>query len=189
MKLIHLCAALLAPMLFGAAAPVFAQPTSWTVDKAQSSVGFSGKHAGVDFNGKFGTWDATILFDPADLAHSSAKVTFQTATAKTGNEMEDEALGQEEWLNPAKFPTATFTSTQITSAGGNNYVAKGMIALKGKTLPATLNFTLTISGNIATVKGTSTVDRLAFDIGAVSDANGTFVSKDIGITVDLVAKK
>ncbi|HEY1125292.1 MAG TPA: YceI family protein [Sphingobium sp.] len=185
MKPIHLCAALLAFV----AAPVFAQPTSWTVDKAQSSVGFSGKHAGSDFNGKFGTWDATILFDPADLAHSSAKVTFQTGTAKTGNEMEDEALGQEEWLNPAKFPTATFTSTQITSAGGNNYVAKGMIALKGKTLPATLNFTLTISGNSATMRGSSTVDRLAYDIGTVSDANGTFVSKDIGITVDLVAKK
>lgn len=185
MKPIHILAALLAV----SAAPVFAQPTSWTVDKAQSSVGFSGKHAGADFNGKFGSWDATILFDPADLAHSSAKVTFQTASAKTGNEMEDEALGQDEWLNPAKFPTATFTSTQITSAGGNNYVAKGTLALKGKTLPATLNFTLAINGNSATMKGTSTVDRLAYDIGAVSDGNGTFVSKDIGITVDLVAKK
>lgn len=185
MKPRHLCVALLALV----AAPSLAQPASWTVDKAKSTVGFSGKHAGVDFNGKFGTWDAVIQFDPADLAHSSAKVTFQTATAKTGNDMEDEALGQEEWLNPAKFPTATFASTQISSSGGNNYVAKGTITLKGKTLPASLDFTLTISGNSATLKGTSTVDRLAYDIGAQSDGNGTFVSKDIAISVDLTATK
>jgi cytochrome b561 len=182
---IRLCAAALAL----GAAPALAQPVSWTVDKAQSTVGFSGKHAGADFNGKFGSWDAVILFDPADLAHSSAKVTFQTATAKTGDAAEDEALGQEEWLNPAKFPTATFTSTQISSAGGSNYVAKGTLALKGKTLPVSLSFSLTISGNSATMKGSATVDRLVYEIGTLSDANGTFVSKDIGITVDLVAKK
>ncbi len=185
MKPHHLCAALFAL----AAAPALAQAPSWTVDKARSTVGFSGKHAGVDFNGKFGQWDAVIQFDPADLAHSSAKVTFQTATAKTGNEMEDEALGQEEWLNPAKFPTATFASTEISSAGGGNYVAKGTITLKGKSLPASLAFTLTISGGSATLKGTSTVDRLAYDIGTQSDGNGTFVSKDIAITVDLAAGK
>ena len=189
MKPINICAALLAPITLAVAAPACAQPASWTVDKSQSSVGFSGKHAGQDFNGKFGTWDAVIVFDPADLAHSSAKVTFQTSTAKTGNDMEDEALGQEEWLNPAKFPTAIFTSTQITSAGGNNYVAKGMIALKGKTLPVSLDFTLAISGNKATMKGSATVNRLAYDIGTQSDPNGTFVSQDIGITVDLVATK
>lgn len=186
MKPIHL----LAPVLVAfAATPALAQAPSWTVDKAKSSVGFSGTHAGAPFKGSFGLWEAVIAFDPADLAHSSAKVTFQTASAKTGNEMEDEALGQDEWLNPAKFPTATFTTTQITSSGGNNYVAKGTLALKGKTLPASLSFTLAISGNTATLKGSTTVDRLTYDIGTQSDANGTFVGKDIGITVDLVATK
>jgi polyisoprenoid-binding protein YceI len=185
MKPIHLLAALLAV----SAAPDLAQPATWTVDKAQSTVGFAGKHIGMDFSGKFGTWDATILFDPADLAHSSAKVVFQMASAKTPDETETETLAQEEWLNVAKFPTGTFTSTQISSAGGNNYVAKGTLAIKGKSLPASLSFSLTVSGNSATMKGTSTVDRTAYDIGTSSDPNGTYVSKDIAITVDLVAKK
>ncbi|MBO9671759.1 MAG: YceI family protein, partial [Sphingobium sp.] len=78
---------------------------------------------------------------------------------------------------------------QITSGGGNNYVAKGTLALKGKTLPVSLTFTLTISGNSATMKGTATVDRLLYEIGTQSDANGTFVGKDIAISVDLVATK
>lgn len=185
MKFIHLSAAL----LLLAAAPALADPPAWTVDKTQSSVAFSGKHVGMDFNGKFGQWDATIQFDPADLAHSSAKVVFQMATAKTADETETERLGEDEWLNPAKFPTGTFTSTQITSAGGSNYVAKGTLALKGKSLPASLPFTLTISGSKATLKGSTTVDRTAYDIGMESDPTGTYVSKDIAISVDLVATK
>lgn len=185
MKPIHLCAALLA----FAAAPTFAQAPTWTVDKAKSSVGFSGSYTGSTFKGEFGQWTATIAFDPANLAQSSAKVTFQTASASTGDSTKDGALAEEEWLNPAKFPTATFASTQITANGANSYIAKGTLTLKGKTLPVTLPFTLTISGNSATMKGSTTVDRLAYEIGTQSDGTGTFVSKDIGISVELVATK
>ena len=185
MRPIHLCAMLLVL----AAAPALADPPAWAVDKGKSEVAFSGKHVGMDFKGQFGQWDATILFDPADLAHSSAKVTFQMATAKTGDETETQRLGEDEWLNPAKFPTGTFTSTSITSSGGSNYVAKGTLALKGKVLPVSLPFTLTISGNSATMKGSTTVDRTAYDIGMESDASGVYVSKDITIAIDLVATK
>jgi polyisoprenoid-binding protein YceI len=185
MKPIHLSAALLVAIT----APAFAQAPSWTVDKAKSTVGFSGTYSGSTFKGEFGEWTAVIAFDPANLGASSAKVTFQTKSASTGDSTKDAALAEEEWLNPAKFPTATFTSTQITSAGGTNYVAQGTLTLKGKTLPASLPFTLTISGANATMKGTATVDRLAYDIGTQSDGTGTFVSKDIGITVELVAVK
>ncbi len=185
MKPHHLCAVLLAFV----AMPAFAQPTAWTVDKAKSSVGFSGTYTGMAFKGEFGQWDATILFDPADLANSSAKVTFSTASAKTGDATKDDALGEPGWLNPEKFPTATFTSTQITSSGGNNYVAKGTLTLRGKTLPATLPFTLAISGNSATMNGSTTVDRLAYEIGTDADATGTFVGKDIAIAIALTATK
>jgi len=187
MKLQYFSAALLAFAI--PAAPALAQPTAWTVDHAKSSIGFSGTYTGSTFKGVFEKWDATILFDPANLPASSAKVTFQTGSAKTGDATKDDALGQTEWLNPDKFPTATFTSSQITSSGGNNYVAKGTLALKGKTLPVTLTFTLAIAGNSATMAGTTIVDRLAYEIGTDSDATGTFVGKDIAIAVDLVATK
>ncbi len=106
-----------------------------------------------------------------------------------GDATKDDALGEPGWLNPEKFPTATFTSTQITSSGGNNYVAKGTLALKGKTLPVSLTFTLAISGNSATMNGSTTVDRLAYEIGTDADATGTFVGKDIAIAIALTATK
>lgn len=185
MKPIRLFAALAALAL---AAPSFAQPAAWMVDKAKSSVGFGGTYQGSPFKGSFEKWDAVIRFDPADLAGSSAKVTFQTASATTGDSSKDSSLAEDDWLGPTKFPTASFTSDAIT-AEGSGYVAKGTLTIKGKALPVTLPFTLSIAGNSATMKGTATVDRLAYGIGAEGDGSGTFVSKDIAITVEIVATK
>jgi polyisoprenoid-binding protein YceI len=186
MRPIHLCAALLT---FGLTMPAVAAPPSWTVDKAKSKVTFTGTHIGASFNGVFNEFAAVIAFDPADLPNSSAKVTFQTKSVETGDSTKDSALAEEDWLNPGKFPTATFATSQITSNGANSYIAKGTLTLKGKNLPATLPFTLTISGNSATMKGTTTVNRLDYEIGTQADGSGTFVSKDIAISVELVATR
>jgi cytochrome b561 len=188
MTSLPLRALLLAPILAFAGTAALAAPPAWIVDKGQSSIAFAGQHAGQDFKGAFGTWDATIVFDPADLPHSSARVVIQTATAKTGDATEDSSLAEEEWFNPAKFPTATFETSGIVAAG-NGYVATGTLTIKGKALPVTLPFTLDIKGDLATMTGSTTVDRLAYQLGAQSDGNGTFVSREIALTVRVTATR
>lgn len=179
-----------ATLLFiGAASPALAAPPTWTVTKPQSQVGFSGTQSGAAFKGVFGQWDAAIAFDPKDLAHSSAKVTIAVGSAKIGDALQDSSLAQEEWLNPAGFPRATFVTSQINSAGPNRYVAKGVLTLKGKALPATLNFTLAIQGDTATMRGQANVDRIAYGIGTKSDPSAAYVSRQIAITVNLTAKR
>ncbi len=81
------------------------------------------------------------------------------------------------WRRRDTFPPDTFL------------VLSGALTLKGKSLPASLPFTLTIAGNSATMQGKTTVDRLAYEIGTESDGSGTFVSKDIAIAVELVATR
>jgi cytochrome b561 len=179
---------LLAPLIASAATAAIAAPPAWSVDKAASSIAFAGQHAGRDFSGTFGEWDATILFDPADLAHSSAKVTIATKSAKTGDETKDGPLGEEEWFNPAKFPTATFETSQIVAAG-NGYVANGTLTIKGKALPLTLPFTLDIKGDSATMTASVAVDRLAYQLGTLSDGTGTFVSREIALTIKVAATR
>ena len=175
--------------LMALATPAIAAPAAWTVVPAASSIGFSGSQAGTAFTGKFGQWTGQIAFDPADLAHSSARITILTASGKTGDGMKDTSLGQADWFDPEHFPRATFVTTKIAAAGPGRYVADGVLTIKGKAVPVKLPFTLAIAGNTATMKGATNVDRLAFGMGATSDPSGQWVSKQIGLTIAVTAKK
>lgn len=176
-------------VVLAAAAPAVAAPATWQVAPAQSSITFSGVHAGSPFSGKFGQWTAQIAFDPADLPHSSAHVVIATASGKTGDSFRDTTLGEEEWFDPAHFPRATFVTTKISAAGAGRYVADGVLTIKGKAVPVKLPFTLKTAGATATMTGSTAIDRLAFNMGNKSDATGAFVSKQITLTIAVTAKK
>lgn len=168
---------------------VEAAPPAWTIVPAASSITFSGTHAGSPFSGKFGQWSAAIAFDPADLPHSSARVTIATGTGKTGDGFRDAALAEAEWFDPVHFPRATFATTKIAAAGPGRYLADGILTIKGKAIPVKLPFTLKINGATATMNGATVIDRLAFGMGAGADASGAWVSKQIKLTIALTARK
>jgi len=179
----------LAAFALTAAAPALAAPALWSVVPAQSSITFGGTHAGSAFTGKFGQWSAQIAFDPADLAHSSARVTIATASGKTGDGLRDSSLGQEDWFNPAKFPQASFVTTKVSPAGPGRYLANGVLTIRGKAVPVKLPFTLAIAGTKATMRGTTAVDRLAFGMGQTTDPAGAWVSKQITLTIAVTATR
>lgn len=169
------------------ASPAFA--AKWNVDPATSSIRFSGVHAGKEFTGTFERWSAAIDFDPAALIAAKAVVTVETASAKTGDRTYDSSLPQEEWLNVKGFPNAVFETTAIRALGGDRYEADATLTIKGVAVPVTLPFTLTITGATAKMDGKTTLDRIARQIGLKSDPNAEWVSKDIAVTVSLVATR
>ncbi len=174
-------------VLFLLIAPATA--ATWTVDHAKSRLGFSVQWSGETFAATFRSWKADIAFDPADLAHAKVVATIDLASETSDSPDNDDGLKGPQGFATGQFPAAKFETTGFTSKGGNAYVATGRLTLHGITRPVTLPFTLTIAGNSATMKGTATVDRLVYEIGTDSDATGTFVGKDIGISVELVATK
>ncbi|MDQ0455439.1 cytochrome b/b6 domain-containing protein [Rhizobium paknamense] len=164
----------------GATAP------TWTIDKAKSSIAFSGTHAGKAFQGRFEDWSADIHFDPANLATSRAVVTVKTLSAKTGDPTQEGSLKNGEWFNSARFPDAVFTTTGFKSLGGERYEAEGTLTLKNKPVPVTLPFTLTMTGGKAHMEGSLQLSREALNLGMFSDPAAEWVSKmiDVKITVD-----
>lgn len=170
-----------------AAAPGATAP-AWTVDHAASTLAFTGGAQDNAFTGKFGSWDAEIAFDPADLGASRASVTVDTASAKTGDADKDGPLQDDSWLATAMFPKATFTTTSIRSTGANAYVADGTLTIRGIAQPASLPFTLTIAGNDAHMTGSMKLDRGAFQIGAGAWQDHS-VDPSVTVNVDLTAHK
>lgn len=164
-----------------------AEAKPWAVDAKRSSIGFSGQHMGKAFKGSFGTWQASIDFDPAKPEAAKVAVTIDLASAKTGDAMYDKTLPSADWFDVAKARQAKFVATKITKTGGNAYVADGQLTMRGKAVPVKLPFTLNIAGNTATMDGKVTLKRTAWGIGSGSDAKGDWVSLDIPVQVKVVA--
>ncbi len=166
--------------------PAFA--AEYVVDKAQSKIAFSGTHAGKAFKGTFGTWDAVIQFDDANLAASSVKVTIDTASAKTGDSMYDGTLPTADWFDVKNHPQANFVSESITKKADGGYNAKGQLTIRGKSVPVAFDFALSdLAAPPVKTNFTLTLDRLAHDIGLKSDAKAEWVSKEIPLDITLVA--
>ncbi|MBL8548493.1 MAG: cytochrome b/b6 domain-containing protein [Hyphomonadaceae bacterium] len=164
-------------------------PAAWAVNSAQSEIAFTGVHAGVNFRGRFARWRADIRFDPDNLAQSSAAVTVETGSAADGVPLHDQSMPTREWFDVANHPTATFRATRFRRGAGGAYTATGTLTLKGKDIPITLPFTLTIAGNTATMSGRASIDRAAADLGMASDPDAEYVSQAIGVEVRVVATR
>lgn len=171
------------------AAPAWAAPPAWTVDKAASKVAIGSTFDGQAVSGSFRKWDADIRFDPKDLAHSSAKVTIDVGSAATGDADRDAALPDTPWFYAAKYPKATFVTHSFKALGANRYEAVGDLTIKGVTKPLTLPFTLVITGDTAKMNAAVGVNRLAFGVGQGEWATTQVIPAAVQVTIALTAHR
>lgn len=173
--------------LMWSCAHAFAGP--WTVVPGESSIGFSGEHAGNKFKGRFEKWDAVINFDPAEVSGSKAVVTVALASAKTGDATYDKTLPTVDWFDIAKSPIGIFETTAFRALGGDKFEADGTLAIRGVKVPVVFAFDFKATGESAKLTGKASLKRIAFGIGKGSDADGTWVSLDIPVEVTVTLKK
>jgi polyisoprenoid-binding protein YceI len=162
---------------------------AWNIDQRQSRIGFSTRWAGEAVSGSFRQWSGDIKFDPANLAASKAIITIQTGSAVTGMKEPDENIGGGDWLDARRFPAARYETTNIRALGGNRYVADGLLTIKGVTYRLALPFNLTIAGNVATMTGQATLDRMTLKLGLESDSSAAWVARETVVNVAVRATK
>ncbi|MCG8372353.1 MAG: YceI family protein [Balneolales bacterium] len=141
MKKLFTIFALAAISVVSIAAVKMEAPT-WDIDKSHSAVNFEIRHFFTPVNGSFADYDATIKFDPENLAESSLDVTIQVASVDTDNDRRDGHLRSPDFFEAETFPTITFSSESITSTAENEFVAKGELTIKDVTTEFELPFTL-----------------------------------------------
>lgn len=164
-----------------------AQAAHWNVDTAHSKLGFTVSWAKQPYAATFQTWKANVAFDPANLAASKADVAVAIASETSGDEDTDGNVKGGIGFDAAKFPTAHFVTTGFTHKSGNDYVAQGMLTLKGVTKPVTLPFTLTIDGKKAHMVGSAVVMRNQFGVGSGEWAVPDTVAWDVKVNIDITA--
>ena len=135
MKLRTLVAALSAV----AAPAAFAAPATYQLDPTHTYPSFEADHMGglSKWRGKFDKSRGTFTLD-REAKKGSIDVTVQTDSISFGLPKMDEHAKSAEMFDVAKFPTATFKSTDIKFKGDVPTEAVGQLTLHGVTKPATL---------------------------------------------------
>ena len=183
--------ALVTGILALAAPLALAQTSTWVSDPNHSEVDFSITHGGVsNVHGRFGNVAATLVYNEADVTKSTVTATIDVGTVNTGVTARDTDLASDRFFEVAKFPTATFTSTNVAK-NGNKLTVSGNFTVHGVTKPVVLD----VVGPSTPVEGmkdhkahsgftaTTTISRTAFGIG--TSVPPAMVGDDVKLTIEL----
>ena len=129
---------LLAVLVFGTYA--FAETQTWQIDPARSAAQFSVRHLGISaVRGGFEKTSGTVAYDPADLSKTAIDATIDTASVNTRIQMRDNDLKGPNFFDVTKFPTITFKSKKVESAGQGKLRVTGDLTMHGVTKEAVLD--------------------------------------------------
>lgn len=173
--------------------------TTWSLDRAHSSVKFAVTHLVIaEVGGRFTDFDVTLTQpNPSNFAGASVTADIKTASINTDNADRDKHLRSNDFLNAEKWPSMVFKGTKFEQTGKDAYKIHGTLTIRDITKPVVLDARFTGStkdpmGNVkAGFKATTTIDRFAFDVkwDKATEDGGLVVSKDIAITLLLEMKK
>jgi polyisoprenoid-binding protein YceI len=176
------------------AAQVPAAPTGAGVrfdfSEAGSQIAWVGAKVTGKHDGAFGKFSGQILLVAGDATKSSVKAEIATASITTDQVKLVGHLKSPDFFDVARFPTASFQSTQIENGGerGATHTVTGNLELHGVTKSIRFPANISIAPDSVTVKSEFGINRKDFGIvypGKPDD----LIKDDVLIRFNLVAKK
>jgi len=176
-----------------------AATTTWKIDPAHTAAQFAVKHMMIStVRGEFKGVTGTIVWDDQDVSKSTVDVTIDAKTVNTGEEKRDQDLRSANFFEVDKYPTLTFKSKKVESAGAGKLKVTGDLTMHGVTKEVVLE----VEGPSAAVKdpwgntrsaagATAKLNRQDFGVkwNANLDGGGVVVSDAVTITIDLEMTK
>ncbi len=130
-----------AALALAAIATSSAQAATYAIDPTHTNVFFEAKHFGTSTNrARFDKKSGTVEFDRAAKT-GKVNVVIDTMSVNSGVGPFDKHLQGDEFLDAAKFPTATFVSDKLVFEGDKVTEVQGTLTMRGKTNPVTLKAT------------------------------------------------
>jgi len=158
---------------------IFAQNTV-----SRSVITFKIKNLGINTEGKIGGLQASVRFNPADLATAVIEASVDVTTINTDNSLRDDHIKSDEFFDAAHFPKILIRSVSIKHKSGNKYTGQFNLTIKNRTLPVEIPFTYTQNGGIMELTGTFTINRRDYGVGK----NSLTLSDNVIISVDTELK-
>jgi polyisoprenoid-binding protein YceI len=170
----------------------FAAPESFIIDNNHTFPSFSYSHFGYSVQtSRFNKTTGKVVLDK-EAKTGSVDVTIDTKSVDTGSALFNEHIQGEDFLDTAKYPTATFKSTSVKFDGDKPVAIDGNLTLKGVTKPVTLTVTgfklmphPMLKKDAIGANATTTVKRTEFNAGKYAP----YVGDDVTITIAIEAIK
>ena len=170
-----------------------AATTTWKLDPAHSSAEFKVKHMMIsNVKGSFNGLSGTLSEHATDATLSSVEASIDVATVTTGDPQRDAHLKSADFFEVEKYPTMTFSSTQV-KPNEDGYKVTGDLTLHGVTKQVTFN----VDGPSAPGKdpwgntriglsATAKINRKDFGLNwnAALETGGILVGEEVHITVE-----
>ncbi|MBI4899707.1 MAG: YceI family protein [Actinobacteria bacterium] len=169
---------------------------TYVIDGAHSRIGFSARHAMVTkVRGGFGQFEGTAVLNAENPAASKVEVTIQADSFDSGVPSRDDHVKSADFLDVEKYPTLTFTSTDVKITGPDTFDLTGDLTIKDKTHPITIPFTYIGTakdpfGNVrAGFEGETTINRKDYGIvwNAALETGGVLVSEKVTLDIEISA--
>jgi polyisoprenoid-binding protein YceI len=163
---------------------------TWDLDPVHSHIGFVARHLMVSkVRGKFGKFDVQLVTAEKPL-DSTVTVSIDAGSIDTGNEMRDNDLRSERFLDVANHPLITFKSTSVT-AHGDAYQVVGDLTIRGVTKQVTLDVEAggfgadPYGGTRAGFSATTEINRTDYGVSFNAPIpGGVMVSEKVQIEID-----
>jgi polyisoprenoid-binding protein YceI len=176
--------------LFSTAA--LAAPEIYTIDENHTLPRFSYDHFGYSTQlSRFDKTSGKITID-RQAKTGSVEVTIDTTSVNTGSALFNEHIRGEDFLDTAKYPTATFTSNSFKFKDEQLVAVDGTLTLKGISKPVTLTVTSfhcmphpILKKDACGANATTVVKRTEFNMGKYAPN----VSDKVTITIPVEATK
>ena len=173
----------LAVMLMAASGGVAAQGV--LIDK--SEIRFIARQMGVNVEGRFRKWKATVDFRPKDLGKSKAAFEIELASIDLASEDSEGEVKRPLWFDTAKYPVARFESTGMRETGADRYEIAGKLTIKGVTRDIAIPVALKKDpAGLSVADGQFTVKRLDFKIGEGMWADPDTVANEVVVRIRMV---
>ncbi|RKT60580.1 polyisoprenoid-binding protein YceI [Azonexus fungiphilus] len=175
-------------LALAAASPALAAPETYTVDGTHTFPRFSYSHLGYSTQlSRFNSTSGKVVYDAAAKT-GTVDIVIDAKSVDTGYATFNEHIQGEDFLDTAKFPTATFKSTKVVFDGDKPARIEGQLTIKGVTKPVTLTVTdfkaaphPMLKKNAIGANAWTVIKRSEFNAGKFAPYVGDDVRIDIAI--------
>ena len=169
-----------------------AAPETYMIDGTHTLPRFSYSHFGYSTQlSRFDKTSGKIVLD-RQAKTGSVEVTVDTTSVDTGYPLFNEHIQGEDFLDTAKYPTATFISNKLKFEGENLVAVDGTLTLKGISKPVKLTVTSfqcmphpMLKKDACGANATTVIKRTDFNMGKYAP----HVGDDVTITIPVEAVK